>query len=469
MNRLARLFIILLLLPLLADCSHAQPPSLVRVMERGELRVLNLPSAVAYLPGEEDALGFDQDLARLFADQLGVKITFITPDHPDDIPALLASGEVDLAAGLVITPTREERLKFGPEYDQVRSRLVYRSGAPRPSEKLTGLEEKRLAVRAGSYHEALLEGLQEKQPDLTWISYPVQDSLELLNLTAEERVDYALVDNRLFERAQRYYPQLREGPLVGDPRPKAWALDPHTADDLRQAVADFFKELDGSGQLAQIRDRHYGHLERFDLLETLSFWTRVSQRLGPYRGMFQQASSETGIDWRLLAAIGYQESHWNPDAVSPTGVRGLMMLTEGAAREVGVKDRTDAESSIFGGARYILKVREQIPDRIAEPDRTWMALAAYNVGIGHLEDARVLTQKRGGNPDLWLDVKENLPLLSKERWYKLVRHGYARGNEPVRYVENIRNYYELLMWATKDAPENLDPTRGFPLVAQRDS
>ena len=144
-----------------------------------------------------------------------------------------------------------------------------------------------------------------------------------------------------------------------------------------------------------------------------------------------------------------------------------MMLTEETAREVGIADRTDPEDSILGGARYVLKVREQLPEGITEPDRTWMALAAYNVGLGHLQDARALTRKRGGDPDRWLDVKRALPLLSQERWYKQVRHGYAAGKVPVHYVENIRNYYELLMWATRDAPAERTPE--FPLLAQNDS
>jgi len=162
-----------------------------------------------------------------------------------------------------------------------------------------------------------------------------------------------------------------------------------------------------------------------------------------------EAAEQTGIDWRLLAAIGYQESHWNPRARSPTGVRGIMMLTQSTMRHLGLKNRLDPRQSIIGGARYIAMMKRRIPDRIPEPDRTWMALAAYNVGFGHLEDARILAQRDGANPDKWVDVKKYLPRLSRRKWYRRTKHGYARGGEPVRYVENIRSYYDILVWYTE--------------------
>jgi len=132
-------------------------------------------------------------------------------------------------------------------------------------------------------------------------------------------------------------------------------------------------------------------------------------------------------------------------------VRGLMMLTQNTARHVGIKNRLDPEQSILGGARYFKQVLKKIPERIPQPDRTWLALAAYNVGFGHLEDARKITEINDGDPDKWIDVKKNLPLLSRKKWYKKTRHGYARGYEPVKYVENIRKYYELLVWMDKRA------------------
>src|SRR5690606_3661040 len=196
-----------------------------------------------------------------------------------------------------------------------------------------------------------------------------------------------------------------------------------------------------NGVLAQIIERHYGHTDRFDYVGTRIFMRHIEERLPAYRATFEEAGTLSGTDWRLLAAMGYQESHWDPDAVSPTGVRGIMMLTRNTARHVGIDDRLDPEKSILGGANYFSMVKEKVPERITEPDRTWFALAAYNVGFGHLEDARILTQGQGGNPDRWMDVRERLPLLSQKKWYRQTKYGYARGHEPVIYVENIRSYY----------------------------
>lgn len=166
----------------------------------------------------------------------------------------------------------------------------------------------------------------------------------------------------------------------------------------------------------------------------------------PLKPYFSQAAENTGFALPLLAAIAYQESHWNADAVSPTGVRGVMMLTNAAASEVNIEDRTDAKQSILGGAQYLLNVKQRIPERIPEPDHTWFALAAYNIGYGHLEDARRLTQQLGGDPDRWSDVRSHLPKLAQERYYSQLRYGYARGHEPVRYVDNIRRYIDVFEW-----------------------
>jgi membrane-bound lytic murein transglycosylase F len=201
----------------------------------------------------------------------------------------------------------------------------------------------------------------------------------------------------------------------------------------------------------------------FDYVGSRAFVRHIDTRLPRYRAYFEQAARETGIDWRLLAAIGYQESHWNPDAVSPTGVRGLMMLTEQTAEMMQVADREDAEESILGGAHYFRRVLKKIPERIPEPDRTWLAVAAYNIGFGHLEDARIITEIQGGDPDSWDQVRERLPLLTDPEWHSRVKRGYARGHVPVQYVDNVRRYYELLAFmADRESEELLTEYRVAP-------
>ena len=175
------------------------------------------------------------------------------------------------------------------------------------------------------------------------------------------------------------------------------------------------------------------------------FQDRMRTVLPDYRRLFLEAQEATGIEWRLLAAVAYQESQWEPLATSETGVRGFMQLTEETARHLGVGDRTDARASVLGAARYLRDLKSRLPERIQEPDRTWLALAAFNIGLGHLEDARVLAQRQKLDPDLWQDVKQALPLLALPEHYEKAKLGYARGGMPVAFVDRVRGYYDILL------------------------
>jgi membrane-bound lytic murein transglycosylase F len=221
---------------------------------------------------------------------------------------------------------------------------------------------------------------------------------------------------------------------------------------LLNRVNAFFTGARAEGTIAQLLDRYYGEREEFDYLFSRNFLQHVQTRLPRYVDWFQEAAEKYELDWRLLAAMGYQESKWDPQAVSFTGVRGLMQLTEDTAALMRAGNRLDPRSSIFGGASYLSRILQTVPARIAEPDRTWFAVASYNVGFGHVEDARVLAQQHGRNPDRWEDVREFLPLLSQERWYTQTRRGYARGWEPVRYVDNVQAYLDILAVAGVGAP-----------------
>jgi membrane-bound lytic murein transglycosylase F len=209
-------------------------------------------------------------------------------------------------------------------------------------------------------------------------------------------------------------------------------------------VNAFFAASRTDGLVEGVLERYYGNRERFDYLLSRNFMAHVESRLPRYLEWFRDAAARYQLDWRLLAAMGYQESKWNPGAVSFTGVRGLMQLTEGTASLVRAGDRLDPRASIFGGAKYLAQLMRTVPERIPEPDRTWFAVAAYNVGFGHVEDARILAQQAGKDPDSWEDVRRFLPLLSQERWYTRTRRGYARGWEPVRYVDNVQAYLNIL-------------------------
>jgi membrane-bound lytic murein transglycosylase F len=226
---------------------------------------------------------------------------------------------------------------------------------------------------------------------------------------------------------------------------------------LYQAMETFFDRIREDGTLTQLIERHYGHIGRLNFVELRTFVRHLDNRLPKYRAFFEEAAEIIDTDWRLLAAIGYQESHWNPKAKSPTGVRGIMMLTLATAKQMKIKSRLDPKQSIIGGAKYLRFIKRKLPDRIPEPDRLWLTLAGYNVGFGHIEDARILTKQLGDDPDKWAEVKKHLPKLSLKKWYKQLKRGYARGKEPVNYVDNIRAYYELLKWQLRQREAKNSP------------
>lgn len=271
----------------------------------------------------------------------------------------------------------------------------------------------------------------------------------------------AIANSNLVPSKQRLYPELAVAFDLAKPRQPARAFSRTTDHGRYRQAIKFLEEIERGGALEQMAARHDEPTQHLDYASERAFMQHIAERLPAHRRWFKKAAAEFDVDWRLLAALSYQESLWDPEAVSPTGVRGLMMLTQGTASDLGVEDRSDPQQSVFGGAEYLSIVKQKIPDRIAEPDRTWLALAAYNVGFGHLEDARVLTQGAGGDPDRWTDVRLRLPLLTEPKWFAQTRYGYARGHEPVQYVQNIRNYYVILVGFI-DREQSREQARVYP-------
>ncbi|HZX22786.1 MAG TPA: membrane-bound lytic murein transglycosylase MltF [Woeseiaceae bacterium] len=443
-----RIGIYLAIAALLGTCQEL-PPQLEQVKTLGELRVVTRNSPTAYYIGVNGPVGPEYDLVKGFADSLGVELKITAVESFDQILPTIAAGEAHMAAaGLSVTESRKERVQFSIPYHEVTQHLIYRlgTGKPRSVEELTG---GRIAVMAGSSHVETLESLQQDVPALDWSEERSAEVADLLMSVAADEIDYTVADSTDFNIIRNYHPELRVALDLEMADPIAWAFPADADDSLVEAANRYLRRTEQGGRLARILERYYGHTDKFDYVGTRAFMRHFERRLPRYREMFEEAADENAIDWRLLAAMGYQESHWRPGAVSPTGVRGIMMLTEATADYLGIEDRVDPESSISGGARFLRRLKQRLPDSIKEPDRTWMSLAAYNVGYGHLMDARRIVEIQGGNPDAWIDVSETLPLLAQRKWYSRLMYGYARGWEPVLYVENVRTYLDILRWLTE--------------------
>jgi membrane-bound lytic murein transglycosylase F len=385
---------------------------------------------------------FERELVQLFGEQLHSSVEMITSPQ-DKIDRSLRRNRAHLAAASLRTEVNIHSLHFGPSYLTVREQVICERGGKRPR-KIADLADRRLVVISGSAQEIALRELKAQWPSLKWESRPGLSANELLQEVANGTADCAIANELQIADARNYHSNLVTALDIGSPSRLAWAFSRDVDPDLLREAKAFFAHIQQDGTLSRLIDRYYGHRGRLRQSDAAAFLARTEQVLPDYRPLFQEAADLTGADWRLLAALAYQESQWDPLATSYTYVRGMMMLTEDTADRMGVKNRLDPRESVMAGAKYLALLRDQLPDRIPEPDRTWMALAAYNQGYGHLEDARILTMRNGGNPDSWTDVKKWMPLLNRPGYYETLKYGYARGGEAVILVESIRSYYDML-------------------------
>lgn len=442
-------------------CQPADKTKLAAVKHGGELVVLTRNSPTTYYEGPDGPTGFEYDLAHAFAERLGVRLTIKIADRFADILPMVARREVDFAAaGLTVTAQRAEEVRFTPHYQVIRQQVIHHAKTIPPT-NVKDLIGRNIEVIAGSSYLERLELLKKQHPQLTWITVGNMETEELLIQVQEGLTEITISDSNIAAISRQFNPDLRIAFDLGEPEKLAWAFPFDGDNSLIQEAAEFIEAMRASGELAHLIERHYGAATRFNPINIAAFLQKIETDLPSLKPIFEEAAQRYLLDWRLLAAMSYQESYWNPNAVSPTGVRGIMMLTEATAQQLGVSDRLDVRQSVRGGAAYLRKLIDRLPADIPEPDRTWMALASYNVGYNHLEDARLITQKQGADPHKWSDLKERLPLLAKAAWYTKTRHGYARGYEPVQLVNRIRTYYEVLKKSDDDsrARQNNDALR----------
>ena len=457
LRRLHWLLMLLATAVALSGCGSSD--HLQEIKDAGVLRVLTRNSPTTYFEDRNGPTGFEYDLSKRFADYLGVKLQIETQPSIDGIYENLGRGRADIAAaGLAVTQSRDDGVEFTLGYLDVELLvLTHRDGIEPKS--FADLVNTRIHVLAGSNAAKLLHDRQATLPELRWEESSDLETIDLLDQLDNKEVDAIILNSNEFAANRAFYRDLRAAFSAGEKTQLAWALakDPRNQ-RLLETLNDFLANLRKSGELAQLVDHYYAKSADNDNYDAETFTTNLQRTLPKYRDMIEQVAEDFDFDWRLLAAISYAESEWKPTATSPTGVRGMMMLTNATAREVGVKNRIDPLQSLRGGARYLKAILQNLPPSIQESDRMWFALAAYNVGYGHLDDARILAEKMGKDPNKWVDVKETLPLLQKSQYYEKTRYGYARGREPVRYVQNIRYYYNLLTW-TEVAKQRTPPPK----------
>ncbi len=424
-----------------------KPSLLDKIKQEKVLNVVLLNSPSTYYIGTEGRQGFEYDLLKSYADSLGVDLNITTAHTIKEAIEMSKNPSIHItSASLAKTPKREKVFHFGPSYFEVQEQVIcYRgmlhtSKFPRDVEDLEGLS---IMVGEGTSYAETIQNLIHDGFDINATITDEFSTEELLEKVAKHEIDCTIADSNVYAINLRYFTEIALAFAISGREQLAWVL-PKGAKELERSMYAWLNEFNQSGAMTQLRDHYYSYVLFFDYYNTKMFYKRMKTRLPKYEKYFKEAGRKYAIPWTLLAAISYQESHWNPKAKSFTGVKGLMMLTRHTAKLLGIKNRLDPKQSIIGGTRHIKQMIKNVPKNVEGENRLKFALAAYNIGMGHIYDAQALAKRLGLNQNVWSDLKIVLPLLSQKKYYRKLKYGYARGAEPVKYVESIYNFRNIL-------------------------
>ncbi|MCW4152440.1 MULTISPECIES: membrane-bound lytic murein transglycosylase MltF [Halomonadaceae] len=448
------IFSLLLPLVMLSGCGQSEP-TITQIdppEPGGSLNVVTRNSATTYyLDRHGNPAGPEHDLVEAFADANDWEVEWTLAESTSGVLQSLQGGEQQLAAaGLTHLPSRDEHFRQGPTHTDIVEQLVcHRDMRPMPRqvEEMAGVD---IRVTEDSSYAAKLQSLVNQHTGIDFEEDPRTTEI-LLTEVAEKRIDCTVADSNIVQLVRRHFPHLEVAINLTSGDRLGWYL-PANQQALANMADRWMATPEGQESINEVQQRYYAYISEFDFVDLRALNRRIDERLPDFLDLFLEAQEETGMPADLLAALAYQESHWDPQAVSPTGVRGIMMLTQNTAQSLGVDNRLNPAASIDGGARYLADRHQRLPDNLPEPDRTYLALASYNIGRGHVLDAQKLARELGKDPNSWEDMKEVLPLKADKRYYPQTRYGYARGYEPVHYVQRIRNYQDVIAPAMQWLP-----------------
>jgi membrane-bound lytic murein transglycosylase F len=446
---------------MLSGCDLLRSDRLEEIRARGELRVATLNSPTTYFIGTEGPEGLEYELAERFATSLGVKLVIVTAPDPAGLRDAIKDDRADLAAAqLSWSSLWRDIALHSKSYSDSPLFWVYNRNTPRPRTPAEIAKLKMVILEDSAESNYLESRARNEFAGYKWTVLPRSLGLDPLELVNSGRADVTLMDGRKFAALRVIHPDVDVAFPLPQQRPLYWMVR-KDGRDLLEATNRFLAVEREATRIPTLSIEKLSAPPRLPTANARQLTIDLESRLLELRPHFEDAAVESGLPWTLLAAVGYQESMWRADARSPHGAQGLMMIMPRTARSLGLTNPFDARKNILAGARYLAELRGRIPGRIDEPDRTWMAIAAYNIGLGHLEDARVLTARQGGNPDLWVAVRARLTLLEKEFWYLQTQHGYALGWETQLMVDRVQQYLKLIEAAEAQAAV------GPPILAER--
>ncbi len=424
-----------------------KPSLLSKIKKSKELHIVLLNATSTYYIGVNGEEGFEYSLLKSYAEYLGVKLKITTVNTTQEAIAYKNNPNIHIiSASFAKTISREGKFNFGPAYFEVQQQVVCNRSMIRKRTFPMGIDDLKnlnIKVGEGTSYSQTIRSLVKDGFDINATFTSIYSTEELLEQVSSHKIDCTIADSNMYALNLRYYPEMEMAFTISEREQLAWVLA-ENSDDLAKDMYYWLNDFTQRGKMAELKDHYYSNVHFFDYYDNKMFYKRIKAKLPKYKKFFLDASKKYTIAWKLLAAISYQESHWNPKAKSFTGVRGMMMLTRATAKYVGVKDRVNPEQSIIGGTKYLKQMIKLVPQDVKGENRLKFALAAYNVGMGHMHDAQTLAKRLGYNQNIWSDLKKVLPLLAKKKYYRTLKYGYARGEEPVKYVEAIYDYRDIL-------------------------
>lgn len=416
--------------------------SLAQVQSKGEIVVLTTQSPLIYSkPKRGDAFGIDHDLIENFATHYKINVRYVVLPDEEAVLRALSKGEGDIAAARLRTPHYNMGFLASPAYEETYLSLYCSKKSQ--VQNIKDLNGKKIALLNKDNYLGLSERLRQLSPQVQVEILDNTKTQDLIATLPQGKSDCVIAENFSGDFYTRYYTQVEKIAALTESYSLSWLLTPDNQDLLR-LMQSWYQQASREDEVMRILDRYKTYLSQLDKRDIAKFFKKIRSTLPTYRQAFKDAAEEHRLPWQLVASVAYQESHWNPDARSFTGVRGLMQLTTDTADHVGIEDRTDPMQSIWGGSKYLRYLLDKTPAHLNPKDRLALALAAYNVGLAHLKDAQKLAEKMGRNPYSWRHLREVLPLLADPEYAAELEYGPARGYETVDFVERVKSFYNLM-------------------------
>ncbi len=411
-----------------------------RIVDKNQITIAVRFGPTSYYQIKNKEIGYTFDIMEQFAKYLNVELNIIPMDDIDKAVSMLDNRDIDILADMGIS----QNVKLSYPYHKVDQYLIYNEKYNYKPSSISKLINKKIEIIDSYTIKDNLQNFLKNNINFTIAKNKNID--ELIHSLNDNDIDFTIVNSDELYLYQKYYPQLQIAFKIKKEVPLLWAMPKDTNNVLEQKVSNFFTRMLKENKLRYVYNKYFSDKLQYTFVGTRSFLNDLVTVFPLYEYYFKSFAKKYNHDWKLLASIAYQESRWDKDAVSYTGVRGLMMLTKDTSRHLGINDRTDPKESIKGGSKYLRELIEKIPEKIPEEERLWFAIASYNIGFGHVEDAISLAENEGVKVFDWSSIESYILKLSQSSYYKKTKYGYARGWETVKYVQNIRQYYDILVF-----------------------